>query len=191
MSFNRKSTRRIGALSFAAFAVVLTACGGGRDTESASAADVTDTPSATTPSRDESSTDDGGFPGGGANPFRKLTECLTEQGLEVTEPSFGGPGGGNMPGGQPPDRSVPTDFSIPEGGFPDGSFPTDGSLPPDFSVPEGGFPQGGPNGGQRPEGGLPGGGRLQDPAQIAQSFGLDADDPEVTAAIEECTADLD
>ena len=83
-----------------------------------------------------------------------------------------------------------------------------GSLPPDFSVPEGGFPEGSPQTvpsreapllkegfpadhfprGARPEGGVPGG---QDPvAFLAGVLGLDADDPDVVAAINACSDEL-
>ena len=173
---------RVIAIAIAAFATILTACGGG-----AGGSDAADSPSATTAATSGAASGNGA-PADGANPFSGLVECLQEQGLEVTEPTGGGPGrGGSRPngslppdfsvpeGGLPPDGSLPPDFSVPEGGL-----PPDGSLPPDFSVPEGG----------RPDGSFPGAGGNQDPAFIASILGLDSSDPDVTAAIETCSDQL-
>lgn len=156
---------RVIAIAIAAFATILTACGGG-----AGGSDAADSPSATTAATSGAASGNGA-PADGANPFSGLVECLQEQGLEVTEPTGGGPGRG----GSRPNGSLPPDFSVPEGGL-----PPDGSLPPDFSVPEGG----------RPDGSFPGAGGNQDPAFIASILGLDSSDPDVTAAIETCSDQL-
>ena len=158
----------------------LAACGGGGDDDSSAAT----TPDATTPSSDDQTAQ----AAPGQSPFTAVIECLQGQGLDVEEPDFGG-------GGGPPGRgSIPPDFSVPEGGFPDGSLP-DGQFPrgtppeggfPGGSVPEGGIPDGSrPDGGPGAGGGFPGGG---DPTFLANALGLDANDPDVAAAIETCSA---
>jgi len=85
-----------------------------------------------------------------------FTACLRDEGLEVDDLTIGGPGGGG------------------NGGPPTGSFPTDGSLPEGF---EGGPPA---------DGGGPGGEGFDPSSRLVEQLGLDADDPEVSAALEIC-----
>lgn len=172
MSDTYKLAWRHGVLTITAFAMMLSACGGGDGGEAVE-------PSATTATTPGAQSGNGG-PAGGANPFSALVECLREQGLDVTEPTAGGPGRGGFPGragpnGSLPDGSLPPDFSIPEGGF-----PRNGSLPPGVSIPER----------SRPDGSFPRAGANQDPAFIASILGLDTSDPDVTAAIETCSDQL-
>lgn len=160
--------------------IALAACGGGDEL-------ITE---ATTPATTDVTANDQPTPNpDGQTPFAAVIECLRAEGLDVDEPAIGAPGGA----GDPANRgSLPPDFSMPEGGFPDGS------LPPDFSVPEGGFPGGTPPEGSFPRGSMPDGGPSgagglpggDDPAFLAGVLGLDSNDPDVAAALENCSAEL-
>jgi len=102
-----------------------------------------------------------------------FTECLRDQGLEVDDITFGpqgdgGPGGDTGGNGSIPIGGGATGGSVPEGGF-------DGGPP--GSPPEGGF-QG------------PGGEGFDPTARIIEQLGLNADDPAVTAALDQCQSIL-
>lgn len=111
----------------------------------------------------------GGRQGGGLDvnaiqqSLNQFTACLRDQGLDVDDITFGGPGG-NGPGGP---------------GGPGGSVPA-----PDGSVPPGGF------GGPPPDGGN-GADDFDPTARIIERLGLDDTDPAVKAAVSACQSILD
>ncbi len=128
----------------------------------------------------------GGGPGGGRfdqtaiqDGLDEFTECLRDEGLDVDdvslpEPGDGPPGGGAAPGGgQATGDTMPAGASTGSG---DAGF--DGGPP--GSPPEGGAPG---------DGG-PGGEGFDPTARIIEQLGLDDSDPEVSAAIESCSAVL-
>ena len=88
-----------------------------------------------------------------------FTACLRDEGLEVDDVTFGGPGDGG-PGGN---------GSIPVGSLPPGGF---------VGGPTGSPPQGGPQG--------PGAEGFDPTARIIEQLGLDDTDPAVAAALDVC-----
>jgi hypothetical protein len=115
----------------------------------------------------------GGGPGGGAfngdaiqPALNDFTACLRDQGLDVDDITFGGPGGGPVGG---PNNTGDTGNSFPPGGF-NGGPP---GTPPDGATA-------GP------------GGAGFDPTQgIIDQLGLDDTDPAVTSAIDACQSFID
>jgi hypothetical protein len=186
MRFKNLSARHAVAAAALAMTISLAACGGRGD--DAAPAATTPATGATANTNDQANGQRNG-PNGGQNPFADVIQCLRDAGLNPTEPSFGGgnggpPNGGSLPPGvSVPEGGFPNDGSIPDGGFPRGTPP--GGTFPDGSVPDGSFPQGGPRNGE----GFPGGGQA-DPSFLAGLLGLDANDPDVTAAIDSCSAKL-
>jgi hypothetical protein len=116
----------------------------------------------------------GGGPGGGGGfngdaiqaALNDFTACLRDEGLDVDDITFAGPGG---PGGGGPDNTGGTDNSFPPGGFNGG--------PP-------GSPPDGVTGG-------PGGAGFDPTQRMIEQLGLDDTDPAVASAIEACQSFID